>query len=300
MEQVVTPNDVRRLIANNKTNDAIKTLLSVINSGDFRNEAILQSSRFKELEKQLRLGIVDYELAQITKNQINYALIELVQEIDNLAVQNTETEQYRRKVFVHFFDTRFHTPGLKMLIKYQNHIQQLFNFEISGWEDFHLKEQKEKEAKNLKANSKLAAVNRLVGMVRELPKVDRDIDTLDIVLTSQLLIQRYYAWNSEDRKGILISIGRLQEVFTDFNLIHIMVIRVIQRMLIFSLNIPNLQAHLETRHCVFDMTIDIRDLKKSVQVNYLCKNCETIIAEAEQGKSYLRKINRWIDSLILN
>ena len=257
MERTLKINDIRRQIAAGNTSKAISEMISLIEEKEFYNEAILYSSRFNELEKNLRLGIIDYKSSIVTRNQINYALIQLIQEIDNSINQPGDFEIKKKEVLVHFFDCEFHTSVLKMLIQFQNNNQDLFEFHASDWEAFHLKETKEKEFRQFKTNSKLEAVDKITNLIKELPRNDKNKHAINLIITSQLALQRYNSWNSIDKQNMVLSIGRLMQVFNNFNLVNLMVIRIIQRMLIYSMNFPGLKAHNETKHCVFDLTIDI-------------------------------------------
>lgn len=61
---------------------AIKNLYALLKDSPKLDEAILQSARYNDVIKQIRLGTIDFEQANITKNQIRYALLDLVREIE--------------------------------------------------------------------------------------------------------------------------------------------------------------------------------------------------------------------------
>lgn len=61
---------------------AIQKLYALLKDSPKLDEAILQSARYNDVLKQIRLGVVDFEQANLTKNQIRYALLDLVHEIE--------------------------------------------------------------------------------------------------------------------------------------------------------------------------------------------------------------------------
>ncbi len=61
---------------------AIRNLYALLKDSPKLDEAILQSARYNDVIKQIRLGTVDFEQANITKNQIRYALLDLLREIE--------------------------------------------------------------------------------------------------------------------------------------------------------------------------------------------------------------------------
>ena len=70
--------EFRELISNGKTGKAIELMLNHLKDKDedMYNQFILQSSRFKSLERQERMGVLDSRTAQVQRAQINYALLE--------------------------------------------------------------------------------------------------------------------------------------------------------------------------------------------------------------------------------
>ena len=46
-------------------------------------EILLQFSRYNDLKEQIRLGMIDHETANITKNKINVSVLELINEVDS-------------------------------------------------------------------------------------------------------------------------------------------------------------------------------------------------------------------------
>ncbi|MCC6727478.1 MAG: hypothetical protein IT258_23440 [Saprospiraceae bacterium] len=86
-------NKVLDLIGKNKFNDAIKLMRKLLNESNHLNEVLAQSGRYKELERQERLGIVNYENATVEKNKIRFALLGLVDEIRESVSDNISVKQ---------------------------------------------------------------------------------------------------------------------------------------------------------------------------------------------------------------
>jgi predicted HTH transcriptional regulator len=79
---------------------AIQNLCALLKGSPKLDEAILQSARYNDVIKQIRLGIIDFEQANMTKNQIRYALLDLLREIEaqeSKAEINAEIELFLSK-----------------------------------------------------------------------------------------------------------------------------------------------------------------------------------------------------------
>ena len=78
------------LIGKDDLKGAIKSLHKMLKNSPKLDEAIMQSARFTELSKQIRLGIIDFEQADFTKNKIRYAIIDLVRDMEEICESNSE------------------------------------------------------------------------------------------------------------------------------------------------------------------------------------------------------------------
>lgn len=74
---------IGELIANGEIQEAIHQLKQLLQNSPRLNYVLLQSARLSDIHKQIQLGIIDIKDANLTKNQVNFALIELLREIDN-------------------------------------------------------------------------------------------------------------------------------------------------------------------------------------------------------------------------
>ena len=171
----------------------------------------------------------------------------------------------------------------------------LFSFGISNWEYFSKKSQLEKVIVDKQFTSKLNFVDEIIKNVSNLP-ADSNNKTIDLVITSLLIPGNHYSWNSKDRKGIIISKGILDQQFQGDNNVNKMIVKVIQRMLVYSKEINELKAHLDSHGCLFDYNVRIKELETVVEMNYLCDECIDKILKEKNGKEAYKKISEWIDN----
>ena len=73
---------IRELLANDDLQSIFKQLKTLFEHSPKLSEIIHQNARFSAITKQIRLGIVSYEDATMTKNQIRLAVLELIDEIE--------------------------------------------------------------------------------------------------------------------------------------------------------------------------------------------------------------------------
>ena len=81
---------LNNLIAKGNLKQAIKELQLLFNDSPKLTEIILQSTRYNNLKEQIRLGTIDLSFAQITENKITFAVLELLNEIDEISDDNQE------------------------------------------------------------------------------------------------------------------------------------------------------------------------------------------------------------------
>lgn len=74
--------DIRDLIANDDFKTAIQQLSALLKNSPRLDEAVQQSARYNNVMRQIRLGLVDFEAANIAQNQIRQGLIDLLREIE--------------------------------------------------------------------------------------------------------------------------------------------------------------------------------------------------------------------------
>ena len=85
---------VRQLIGKDDVKEAISRLHHLLEHSPKLNELLLQSARYSDILKQVRLGVVSFENANLTKNQIRTGLLELIDEIEDQA----KKPEYRKEL----------------------------------------------------------------------------------------------------------------------------------------------------------------------------------------------------------
>lgn len=87
--------NIKGLIANGRTEDALTELLGFLKqlsaADNYLNEAILLSSRFNKLQKEIRIGVVSHGEETISKNQINFSLLEILNEIKSTELKKSKS-----------------------------------------------------------------------------------------------------------------------------------------------------------------------------------------------------------------
>jgi len=94
-----------QLIAKDELQAAITELQALLKDSPAYHEAILQSARYQGLMKDIRSGTINLENAEVKKNQLRYALTDMVRELeDKLGEQpelQREVAQYLQERPVH-------------------------------------------------------------------------------------------------------------------------------------------------------------------------------------------------------
>ena len=86
-------NQVGELIGKDELPLAIAMLHKLLKNSPKLDEVILQSARYNDITKQIRLGTVDFNQANLGKNQIRYAILDLVQDIEGSVSENPHLEK---------------------------------------------------------------------------------------------------------------------------------------------------------------------------------------------------------------
>lgn len=73
---------IRQLIAKDDLDTVIQQLQLLLKNHPKLDEAILQSARFEDIKRQIRLGLVDHQSANLTKNQIRAGLLDVLKAIE--------------------------------------------------------------------------------------------------------------------------------------------------------------------------------------------------------------------------
>lgn len=112
MENNISEKDILTLLASNEQKEAIKQLLAYLetfNLSKYRDsfireeigKLVLISGRYKEIDDQLTMGVIDHQSANLQRNKINFSLIEFINNLpaffwneeELLGVLNEEAKQ---------------------------------------------------------------------------------------------------------------------------------------------------------------------------------------------------------------
>ena len=77
--------NLRKGIAEDQLDSVLKDLRVFLENSPKLDTAIIQSARFNQLKKQINLGIINKEDANIERNKLRVALLELLTEIEEKA-----------------------------------------------------------------------------------------------------------------------------------------------------------------------------------------------------------------------
>jgi hypothetical protein len=75
-------NQIRELIARDELEAALTQLRRLLEHSPKLDEVILQTARFSDIRRQIRLGLVNHQEANLTQNQIRAGLLDLLQEVE--------------------------------------------------------------------------------------------------------------------------------------------------------------------------------------------------------------------------
>lgn len=89
---------IRELIANDDFKTAIRQLSALLTNSPRLDEAVQQSARYNNVMRQIRLGLVDFQEANIARNQIRQGLIDLLREIEEQEQPSIKAEVERYAV----------------------------------------------------------------------------------------------------------------------------------------------------------------------------------------------------------
>jgi hypothetical protein len=120
--------------------------------------------------------------------------------------------------------------------------------------------------KSLQTKSRLEFCQKFQEhMIRYDQEFDRsNFNGINIAVTELAFPRNYYTWNTENRTGVVVGINSLEYLFNEPLIMNKIIVRVIQRMLVYSLNIEGLKVHEDTRGCLFDLTRELREIQFSV------------------------------------
>jgi len=80
---------IRDLISKNNIKEAITEMQQLLKGSPAFDEIILQSSRYNEVMKSIRMGKVSHEVSSVELRKIDYALIDMLRELEDNYATNS-------------------------------------------------------------------------------------------------------------------------------------------------------------------------------------------------------------------
>lgn len=106
---------IREFIAKGDLKLAIQHLFHLLKDSPLLDEAVQQSARYNNVMQQIRLGLVDFNSANIVQNQINKGVLDLLREIEEQEQQipavKLEVERYAFKIALNSVENSTITAG---------------------------------------------------------------------------------------------------------------------------------------------------------------------------------------------
>lgn len=100
MNTAVFLSNIRGLIARDELSQALEQLRFLLENSPKLDEAILQSARFYDIRKQIRLGVLSHSEANLTQNKIRAGLLELLREVEEQGKQPFIKEELEQAISI--------------------------------------------------------------------------------------------------------------------------------------------------------------------------------------------------------
>ena len=284
---------------------------------DYKRRALedLKNGLIQEYEAANRSLLTSIDEAQ--KIRIERMMDDLEHQIDAIETEMSQAQilehvhkseepgessfKQRVPVRVFFILSQFYTHEMVDLLVRQNRHQPFFEIGIAnGWRHWEGRSQSESTLRSFRTEHRLEFCDRFQ---EEMNRYNQQVgasqpEGINLAITELPLPGGLYAWNTLDRKGIVIGTTDLQPLSqSDPDMARKIVLRVIQRMLLYSLHIPDLQLHQEIRGCLFDRT-KLTTIRFSVKAPYLCQWCQASISR-DKGAVYCAAVNDWLKTSFL-
>lgn len=91
---------IRDLIARDELGTALTQLRLLLEHSPKMDEVILQSARFSDIRRQIRLDLVSHKEASMTQNQIRAGLLELIQEVETQGAAPALQKEIERAISI--------------------------------------------------------------------------------------------------------------------------------------------------------------------------------------------------------
>ena len=172
--------------------------------------------------------------------------------------RRSRTFRKQRPAFVRIFPIIFgaQIDQLTHLLLRQNRLQPFFQLDVIHWEAWPGHEASEARLRALRTDSRLEFAEKFQAEMQSYHEAGGGAENpINVAITNLVFPKNFYCWNTRDRRGIVIGINSLHGLFgEDPILVNKIILRIVQRMLLYSLGISSLTAHQHTWGCLFDLT----------------------------------------------
>lgn len=252
-------------------------------------------STVEQVRIQRRLNDLEHQIQEI---DVQLGQDQIPEEAHESKEPGESSFKQRVPVRVFCILSQFCTNEMKELLLRQNQHQSFFDIGIANsWKYWPGRSQSEYTLQSLHTDSRLEFCEKFQEELNRYNLQQLDSfppEGINLAITELPFPKAYFAWNTRDRKGIVIGIKALQSLFqSDPDMVRKIVVRVIQRMLLYSLQIPGLQIHEDTRGCLFDLARELTDIRFSVDAPRLCQSCEVSI-RMNKGPQFYAAVNDWL------
>lgn len=188
-------------------------------------------------------------------------------------------------------------PSVRRLLLGQNAKQGIFEFDLADQLVRDDDGATFDPLRKLRLDSKLEFVEAFTeAMNLYNSRSGRTTDRINIAITELPFPDNFYTWFTGDRRGIVIGVASLKNLFREKPaLVDKIILRVVQRMALFALWIDDLATHPETRACLFDFTEYLEETQYLADEPSLCDDCRQRI---EQGRDavFLTSVEEWLET----
>ena len=98
----MTPKDalttIRDAVRKDKINVALQLLQELVTNAEELNQVLNQSGRYAAIQKDIRLGMINWEDASVEKNKIRMAILDFLTELEVEEMENEAVQQATSRV----------------------------------------------------------------------------------------------------------------------------------------------------------------------------------------------------------
>lgn len=209
----------------------------------------------------------------------------------------------RRAVQVfHVSGGKHQLPDFAPVVTAQNAAQNLFSFQVDDFSltltPAELRELESTDNKKAFMGVLAGALARARAAAPDAQRAVRGPAPIDLVLTNVPLPGYFYAWQTPDRRLVVVSTASVGHLFKTEGVPNLgdFVVRMCQRMALFA-DVSELEPredHLDKSvGCLFDFTVRLERVVPVVAQPFLCHECLGLL-EGSKGTSFAHTAEDWV------